>query len=50
MPLIPIIIAGGVGFGGGLWLSGATQDVATVVKWGAILGVAFIAARAFKVI
>lgn len=50
MPLIPIIIGGGVGFVGGLFISGAAVEVSAAVKWAAILGIALIGAKALKVI
>lgn len=43
-------IVGGAGFVGGLWAGGAAEQVSSAVKWVAIGGVVFIAAKAFKVI
>lgn len=47
---LPWIIGGGIGLAGGLWVSGATEQVSTAVKWAAIAGVVYIGAKAFKVI
>lgn len=50
MPALPLILAGGVGFGAGLWASSATEDISSAVKWAALLGFAYLGARAFKLI
>ena len=47
---LPWIIAGGLGFGGGLYAAGAAEQVSTAVKWIAAGTVVYVAARAFKVI
>ena len=43
-------IVGGAGFVGGLWAGGAAEQVSSAAKWLAVAGVAYIGARAFKVI
>lgn len=50
MPALPYIVAGGLGFGAGLWASSATEGLGSAVKWVAIAGVAYLGAKALKII